>query len=150
MSPDLCTCPQTQIPTETSKTENEEANATPPFFELGYKPLLVFVIICLVLSHIGFFGAWDLEILGVYGVLLFGDRAIILIFLRLGKTSLLLLPAFLGTEDPWPGSGQPQSLLLCLILLETQKFKLHQFSPYAKKVIDIQKYHYLFIFLCNG
>lgn len=42
MSPDLRTRPQTQIPRETSKTENEEANETPPIFELGYKPHLVF------------------------------------------------------------------------------------------------------------
>lgn len=50
MSPDLRIRPQTQIPRETSKTEYEEANETPPIFELYYKPHLVFVIICLVFN----------------------------------------------------------------------------------------------------
>lgn len=75
-----------------------------------------------------------------------GIGAIFLISLRLGKISLLLLPALLGTEEPTAGFRAAPQLLLCSILLETRKFKLHQLSPCAKEVRDVHKYHYLFIF----
>lgn len=71
------------------------------------------------------------------GVLLFGERYIFLISLRLGKISLEQPAAFLGTEESMTNFRVSSEFAILFRLLGNMEVQSHQFSPYVKEIKDV-------------
>ena len=118
-----------------------EKNKGTPHFELDYKLRLVFIVLfrffCFILGEGRGLEIFLGEVGFFIGVLLFGERYIFLISLRLGKISLEQPAAFLGTEESMTNFRVSSEFAILFRLLGNMEVQSHQFSPYVKEIKDV-------------
>lgn len=114
---------------------------------LGYKPLWGFVIICLVLSHIGFFGAWDLEIFWVYGVLLFGERGNLSHFPQAGENKFATSPSFSRNRGSMARFRAAPELATVFDLIGNMEVQIAPAQSLCEKKLEIFKNTIIYLFI---